>query len=112
MFNIFYDYKSEDVIYSFIESYENVFRRLYSDTWIEDEYFFHKSYIERAIWIRNEIKIKIKEKLWGEEIFWYKILDWNKSIKIFLKSFMLEVFFEEDLEKKIIFVEDIKINKK
>jgi len=62
--------------------------------------------------MKKEIIYKIEKSL-QEEIIWYRLYEnWEKSIKIFLKSFMLEVFFEEDLDEEVRFIEEIKINKK
>lgn len=96
----------------FLKWYKNSFKNLYTDTWIDNEYFFHKWYIENAKKIKNEVKLEIIKTL-EEEIIWYRLYDnWKKSIQIYIKSFMLEVFFEEDIEEKIRFIENIIINKK
>ena len=96
----------------FLEWYKKSFKKLYTDTWIDNEYFFHQWYIENARKIKNEVKLEIRKVL-QEEVIWYRLYpNWEKSIKIFLKSFMLEVFFEEDVEEKIRFIEKIKINRK
>jgi len=112
MYKIIVEEKSKKVLEKFIDSYKNIFRDRFFDSGIEDEDILIWFYIQKWDLIREEIYAEIKFQLSWEEIFWYKILNWNKSIKIFLKSFMLEVFFEEDLENKIRFIEDIKINKK
>jgi len=113
MYKIIYEKKSELMVDIFLESYRNAFKRLYSDTWIENEFIFHNGYTENAILIKEEIRTKIKKYLVDKNVFWYKLYEnWEKSIKIFLKSFMLEVFFEEDMDEKVRFIEEIKINKK
>ena len=112
MYKIVYKKKSELMIDIFLESYRNTFKRLYSDTGIENEYIFHKGYIENAKKIKIEIKLEIRKVL-QEEIVWYRLYDNSeKSVKIYLKIFMLEIYFEEDDEQKIRFIEKIIINKK
>ncbi len=111
MHKIIYEKEAELMIDIFLVSYKNAFKRLYSDTWIDNEYIFHKWYLENAIKIKEEIREKIKLNLSWKEVFWYKLYEnWEKSVKIYLKSFMLEIFFEED--DKIRFIEKIIINKK
>jgi len=112
MYSVIFEDKFYEILYSFLKSYRNVFKKLYSDTWIPDENLLFETFVESSKRIEEEIIDKIEICL-QEEVFWYRLYEnWNKSIKIFLKRFMLEVFFEEDLEKKIRFIEDIKINKK
>ena len=113
MFKIIFEKEAELMIDIFLEWYKNSFKRLYTDTWIENEYIFHNWYIENAIKIKEEIREKIRYYLLDDEVIWYRLYpNWEKSIKIYLKSFMLEVFFEEDIEEKIRFIEKIKINRK
>ncbi len=113
MFKLIYSPIAEIKIISFAESYKNIFIRLYYDSWLDNEYQFIAEYMDKWDELRENIKIQIHEKLSEETIFWYKLYgDWQKSVKIFLKSFMLEIFYEEDLDEKIRFIENIKISKK
>ena len=112
MFKVIFWDRYYEQINIFLEWYKNSFKKLYTDTWIENEYLLHQWYIKNARKIKNEVKIET-EKTLEQEIIWYKLYkNWEKSIKIFLKSFMLEVYFEEDEKEKIRFIEKIKINKK
>ncbi|MDQ7009345.1 MAG: hypothetical protein Q9M94_03575 [Candidatus Gracilibacteria bacterium] len=111
MYSVIFEDEFHSSLYIFLESYKNVFKRLYSDTGIPEENLLFKTYIESSKKIEEEIIDKIEYYL-QEEIVAYKILDGKKSIKFFIKSFMLEVFYEEDMEEKIRFIEGIIINKK
>ncbi len=107
----------EEVFYQklskFFTSYKNVFKSLYSDTWIIEEEILYEAYHKTANQMEESVINEIYKKLSEETIFWYKLYeDWQKSVKIFLKSFMLEIFYEEDLDEKIRFIENIKISKK
>ncbi len=113
MYKIEYTWLSREIIANFIIGYKNIYKNLYFDTWIiwVDEII--SCYIKKWNEIEKEISCLISDKLSKETIFWYKLYeDRQKSVKIFLKSFMLEIFYEEDLDEKIRFIENIKINKK
>ncbi len=113
MHKIIYSYNSEYLIDKFLYGFRSWYEKLYSDTWIENEYLIKDSYIALTKSMKEFIRKQIYEKLSEETIFWYKLYeDWQKSVKIFLKSFMLEIFYEEDLDEKIRFIENIKISKK
>ncbi len=111
MYRLEFEEKFSKKMDTFLESYRNIFKRLYLDSWIEDEDLLIKTYLENAEAIEKSIYSKIDDILIPDFV-WYKILDWKKSIKIFLKSFILEVFYQEDTQEKIRFIENIEINKK
>ena len=111
MYRLEFEEKFSQKMDIFLESYRNIFKRLYSDTWIEDEDLLIRTYLENTEAIEKSIYSKIGEILLSDFV-WYKILNWKRSIKIFLKSFMLEIFYEEDIQEKIRFIENIEINKK
>jgi len=113
MYKIIIDKEVRITIENFILSYKSVFEKRFFDSGIEDEEIIIWFYIQKWDLLEKEINAKITFNLSNDEIFWYKLYEnWEKSIKIFLKSFMLEVFFEEDVDEKVRFIEEIKINKK
>ena len=112
MYSIIFKEKFYKILYNFLKSYRDVFKKLYSDTWIPNEHLLFQTYVESSDKIEEEIIDKIENYL-QEKVIWYRLYEtWEKSIKIFLKSFMLEVYFEEDEKEKIRFIEKILINKK
>lgn len=112
MFRIIYSDSVNQKITDFIKSYRSTFENLYFDTGLFNLDVIINSYIAKWNSLEKEIIIKLEKILYENEIFWYKLTNWQKSIKIFLKSFMLEIFYEEDFEEKIRFIEKIIINKK
>ena len=112
MYNIIYKDESLIIIRKFSLWYINSFISLYSDSGLENELEILQNYDKIWYELRKEIKTKINDNLSQKEVFWYKLLNWEKSIKIYLKSFMLEIYFEEDEKEKIRFIEKIIINKK
>ncbi len=113
MFKIIIKNRFRDKLDDFLLSYTRIFKSLYSDTWIINEELLFETYEKSAKQMKNFILAEIDDTFSIETIFWYKLYgDWQKSVKIFLKSFMLEIFYEEDLDEKIRFIENIKISKK
>jgi len=113
MYKIIIDKEARSTIEDFILSYKNIFKKRFFDSWIEDEEIIIWFYIQKWDLLEKEINAKITFNLSSDNVIWYRLYsNWEKSIKIHLKSFMLEVFFEEDVEEKVRFIEKIKINKK
>ena len=113
MYKIIVEPKAKETLDNFISSYKNIFKKRFFDSGIENEDIIIWFYIQKWELIRKEIDLEIKLLLSSNEIFWYKLYEnWEKSVKIYLKSFMLEVYFEEDDEERIRFIEKIIINKK
>ena len=111
MYKIIIDDLFHDILDDFFISYRNIFKNLYTDTGIPDEYMLYETYEQTSKKMKDNIMAEI-DNILIPDFVWYKILDWKRSIKIFLKSFMLEIFYEEDIEEKIRFIENIEINKK
>ena len=113
MYKIIIEKQARNTIEKFILSYKNVFVERFFDSWIEDEEIIIGYYIHKWDSLEKEINAELKFKLSWKKVIWYRLYEtWEKSIKIFLKSFMLEVYFEEDEKEKMRFVEKILINKK
>ncbi len=110
MYKIKYNYKSLEKLNNFILSFKNIYKELYFDTGLFNLDIIIESYIKKWDDLDFEIRYKIRKNLSEKEVFWYKIKNNKKSIKIYLKSFMLEVFYKDNLNYRTI--EDIVINKK
>jgi len=112
MFKINYDELFHYSLEKFITSYRNSFSYLYEDSWLEDEELMREHFVNVSIKLREKIYFKIKDIFSKNEIYWYSINNWVKTFRFYIWNFQYKIFFEENKEEKIRFIEDIKINKK
>jgi len=110
MYKIKYNYNSIEKLNNFIIWFKDVYKNLYFDTGLFNLDTIIDSYIKKWDELDFEIRYKIRKNLSEKEVFWYKIINNKKSIKIYLKSFMLEIFYIEEWDYRLI--ENIVINKK
>lgn len=111
MYNVIFSDKVHKNIHSFIDSYKESFLKIFSDTWIYYEEQIRKSYIETSKKFQREIYISIENQL-KQEIIWRKIENNELSCLISSKNYKIFVYFEEDENKKIRFVNNIEFHKK
>ena len=111
-----YKIKISDLVFSkvdfFINSFYSTFVKMYTNTWIEDEDLIRKTYID--IWMNfKDLVIKEIFKVFEDEkIFWVWELNWFLFITLSIKNYRFFIYFKEDKNKKIRYIEDIKIFKK
>ncbi len=113
MFNIRYSYEAYSQIDSFINSYKNIFLKLYSDTWIEDEDLIIKNYVD--IWNKFYLNIKtvLENTFKHEVVFWKSIDKDNKNyITISINNFRLFVHYTESISLKERYIENIEFFRK
>jgi hypothetical protein len=113
MFSVVFSEKAYAQLDGFIDSFKWVFVKMYTDTWIFDEALIQNSYIE--LWDRfNDLIVdNINNTFVQETLFWIsKTESGLLFITISINNFRLFVYYSEDRESKIRFIEDIEFFKK
>jgi len=113
MFKIKYSDEAFINIDDFINSYKNIFKKIYSDTWIYDEDLIISNYCD--IWDKLYINIKKNiEKVFKEKILLWQYIkeSWNDFIIISINNFRLFVYYKENIDIKVRFIEKIEFYKK
>ena len=109
--------KTKESVYikieNFISSYFRVSLSLFDNSWIYNEYIIRQNYIETSNNLREDILSSI-HKVFTDEIIIYKKINkkYYTSTIIQLKNRNLFVYYSEDKEQKIRFVEDIEFNRR
>jgi len=111
MFKLVFNLKSIEYLKSYISGYKVYFRNLFINTWLVAEKEIIKSYIIIADDFYNLVIDKIYEVL-SADIVWYIIKKDKVFITISIKNYRVFVYFREDKNKKIRYIEDIEIFKK
>lgn len=98
---------------NFINSYFKVSINLFTDCWIEDSSIIKKNYIKESDNFKDDIYINLSKNLSLYEILLKRRLRENyNSTVISLRNWNLFVYYTEDEEQKIRFIEDIEFNRR
>lgn len=113
MYSIKYSSKSYKDIDNFINSYKNIFKKLYNDTGIDNEDIIIQNYVNVSNKLYSNIKNKI-ESIFKEDILLWKRESSDNDIYIIASIDRLRMFiyFSEDNNEKIRFIEEIEFFKK
>ena len=113
MYKVILSEKVHSSIKSFIDWYRNIFLNLFSDTWIFDEELIREHYINSSKKFQIEIFKLIEETLKQKSILWRKNV-WYNTFQIIMKlwNYKLFLYYSEDNEDLIRYIEDLKLHKK
>lgn len=112
MFKVFLSDEVLFLIDNFIDSYRNKFLKRFIDTWIFNENLIRNNYIEISKELRNNIYDEIHLKLEQEKILWAIIKENEKSVFIRIWNYKILVFYRENLDNNIRFVDKVEFYKK
>ena len=113
MYKLIYEPKSYFQLDNFINSYKEVFKKIYFDTWIYTENLIINTYIEAWEKLREEISNLIQSKISSDIVLWKKISENEQySIVISLWNYRLFIDYSENIQEKIRYIENIEIYKK
>lgn len=105
--------EASDNIRFFIWSYLNSFLSLFSDSWIEDVYKIEENYIKIAKDFKINIYSNLNDIFIKDIILGRKISEWWRlSVVISVWNFRLFVYYLEDKNKGIRFIENIEFHRK
>lgn len=111
MYKIIIKDEVSEKIDNFIDNYLNSFLDLFIDSWINNLDLIIASYEKTAELFREKIYLELKNRL-KEEIIWKKILKNAFQTTVLVWNYRLFVDFEEDIEEKIRFIENIEFHKR
>lgn len=112
MFKIKYSQEAFIDIDNFINSYKNIFKKIYSDTWIYDEDLIISNYY--SIWdnLYHKIKDNIERNFNKNNLLWQHVKDNKKNFIIMsINNFRLFIYYSENLELKERYIEKIEFLK-
>ena len=113
MFNIKYSQEAYENLDNFINSYKNVFIKLYTDTWIDDEKIIIQNYI--ALWnaLYTKIKGKIIHILTPDIVLWFsKKGNIEKYCITQIDNIRIFIHYTENVNKKERNIEKLEFHKK
>ena len=109
MYKIIFREKWRNKLKEFIVSYKNSNLRLYIDTGIYYENLIRENYIKNSREFYYKIRKEISNILKEENILWFSTLEnWNLETTTITWNYRLFIEYNEDLDNKLRFVENIR----
>lgn len=113
MYKIKYSNEAFIQIDNFINSYKNIFKRIYLETWIHDENLIINNYFEIGDKLSKNIKKSIENSFDKELVLWKSIEESkNEFVIISTNNFKLFVYYSYKKDLKERYIENIEFFKK
>ena len=113
MFKIIIEERAEKQLDIFVNSYKNIYRNLFFDSWIFSEKIIIQNYENTGDEFVDVILGYIQKNISSNIVLWRKINSENSYSLIFTeRSFLIIIDYTEDIETKTRFIENIIFTKK
>jgi hypothetical protein len=112
MLKVVYSQESFEELERFISSYKSVFKKLYVDTWLDDEKLIIENYIKVWNLLYEKIITKLEYICSQEKILWISKNYESDYVVVSLERLRIFIYFSENKALKERYIEHLEFFKK